>query len=752
MKKNIILLSFSTLLCASPGILGQPTDKFIVSSNILLKPASTPETNTPLLLAKANTHSIEQNTELSASKKSSIAIKTNIAPQTSRQVNNEQQTEQITTVVDKNSLKKTETAAHISDEQLAQLRQQFLQAEIALKNHNEADYFLLSDKLKDYPLYPYLQYQWLRKNLGRKQQIIHFLQQHSSSRYAAKLKHKWLNYLGKRKQWSLLLENRVTTKNVTLNCYFHRAEYNSGEKDSALLGAQKLWAAGHSQPRACDPLFTQLQKSSYFTQDLRWKRFAAALRNNKVSLASYVRDLMPTQYQTRAQLWIDLHRKPSRYLPQLLKRPESAQSAAMLRHAINRLASKDITKAIETWDANKQLFATKQTAESTLAIEKLEHRLALKLVFEREPDAYERLENLDKQNNSSRTWRVRIALVEQNWPNVLKAIYALSNEEKTQEKWQYWLARAYIETGKIEMAQPLLTELANKRSFYGFLASDKVNTMYQLSANPINVTTEEISALKNQREFRVAFEFMVLDRKNDAKLQWWHAVRQLSKKEIIVAAKLAQQWQWDEIAIFTIAKAKHWDDIELRFPLTYADKILENSLKQKLNPAILFGLVRRESAFNQNAYSPVGARGLMQIMPGTGRVIARNLKERWRGSKSLYNPETNLKYGAFYYQKLLKQFDGNYAIALAAYNAGPHRVKKWLPKTQAMPADIWIETIPYKETREYVTNVLAYALIYQQRALLADSSEHRPIISNASVDTLSMNDLTRDVQPRPTKN
>ena len=569
MKKTIILLSFSTLLFVSPGILSQPTDKI----NNLKSNTDSAKTS-PLLLANANPTGITQSKPLFFKNNTSTAIDNKsgeitlkqpaiTTPLSRRSTNQKALTEQIHI---------SAPAVHLSDEQLAQKRQQFLQAEIALKNNKQTDFLLLSKQLKDYPLYPYLQYQWLKKNLSKENQIKDFLQQQSESRYAGKLKHKWLNYLGKRKQWSLLLENRVTTKNATLNCYFHLAEYNTGDKQAAFIGAQKLWAVGHSQPRACDALFSQLQKSSLFTQDLRWKRFSAALKNNKINLASYVRDLMPTQYQTRAQLWLNLYRHPARYLPQLLKRPESAQSAAMLRHAINRLARKDITKAIEIWDKNKQRFSVEQTAEAKVAVEHLERRLALKLVFEGEPDAFDRLGNLDKQNNSSRTWRVRIALAEQNWENVLTAIYALSNEEKTDEKWQYWLARAYIETDKVEMAQPLLAELAKKRSFYGFLAADKANTMYQLSANPIDVSNEEISALKNLREFRVAFEFMVLDRKNNAKLQWWHATRHLNKNEIIVAAKLAQQWQWDEIAIFTIAKAKHWDDIELRFPISYADK------------------------------------------------------------------------------------------------------------------------------------------------------------------------------------
>jgi soluble lytic murein transglycosylase len=733
MKENIIIMSFSALLFASSGIQSQPAHEIKTTNpdtqenqtTVFVSDTAATNINSaqPLILAKVNdiddsrSHNLS-NLNLSNSKAEVIVDTAEIE---SAATPIETDTESIT----------------FTDEEIAQQRQLFLQAESALQKKDDSSYFLLSDQLKDYPLYPYLQYKWLRKNLDRERQVKHFLQQYSSSRYAPKLKHKWLHYLGKHKQWSLLLENQVTTKNVTLSCYFHRAEFNSGNKSAALAGAQQLWAVGHSQPAVCDPLFSQLRKSALFTQYLRWQRFDAALKNNKVSLASYVKTLMPDKYHATAQLWLNLHRDPARHMQKMLKQPRTSESALMFRHAIDRLAAKDIKAAIKTWDANKQRFnINKQLAE------KLERRLALKLVFERETGAYERLGQLNEPSSSSRAWRVRIALVEQNWPNVLTAIHALNSKEKADEKWQYWLARAYIETDKPEMAQALLIELSSKRSFYGFLAADKVNSLYQLSEDPIKVSAEEITALKNTDEFRVAFEFMVLDRKNDAKVQWWHATRQLDTKEIIVAAKLAQQWQWDEIAIFTIAKAKHWDDIELRFPLSYTDKILENSIQQKLNPAILFGLVRRESAFNEKAYSPVGARGLMQIMPGTARQIAKNLNERWRGNNSLYNPETNLKYGSFYYQKLLNQFDGNYAIALAAYNAGPHRVKKWLPETESMPADIWIETIPYKETREYVINVLAYALIYQQRA----NSNDRPIISSAD-DKLSMNDLTREVMP-----
>ncbi len=713
MKKNIHL-SLSALLLVSTGVLSQGVDEVSSTFNSQLPATQSSSHRFDKILSEYH----KQN-ELVLAKASTTGFNkpsNDLPPSYTGEVNN-----QVNTSID------IVQAKYFSEEELTALRLLFLQAENALKRNKDAEYFLLADQLKEYPLYPYLQYQWLKKHLSYERQIKHFLEQHKSSRYAGKLKRKWLYHLAKQKQWPLFLEFYNISKETKLNCYHHLAQFNTGDKQTALEGAKKLWAVGYSQPRECDTLFVQLKKSSLFTQDLLWQRFDAALQNNKRNLAVYIKNLMPQANHAVAQLWLNLHRHPSRHLPHFLTLTKTAQSPLMFRHAIDRLANRNITSAIELWDTNKQNFAIDKKLAN-----KLEKRLAFKLVFAGEAGAYDRLGQLDVPDNNSRTWRVRVALSEQNWQNVLIAIRALSESEAKNEKWRYWLARAYLETGEIEKAQLLLTELSNNRSFYGYLAADRVNSLYQLSDNPVNISTEDITNLKYRKAYRVAFELMTLDRETEAKLQWWHALRQLNKNEILTAAKLAQQWQWNEIAIFTIAKVKYWDDIEIRFPLGYAKKIQENSVQHKLNPVILFGLIRRESAFNEKAYSPSGARGLMQIMPGTGRQIARHFKERWRGSNSLYNPVTNLKYGSYYYQKLLTQFNGNYAIALAAYNAGPERVKKWLPETESLPADIWIETIPFHETREYVTAVLAYALIYQQRT---------------QSDELSMNDLTRDVQP-----
>ena len=617
-------------------------------------------------------------------------------------------------------------AGLVRPEQQEALRQLFLQAEQAVEQRDASAYRKLAAQLQGYPLYPYLQYQWLKQNLDDEQQVKRFLQQHHTSYFAGLLKGKWLYHLARNKNWNTFLQYYRDDGDARLQCYFRRAQFHTGKRDKALAGAADLWAVGKSQPKVCDPLFAQLKKSSLFTTVLFWKRFQAAMQNHNIRLAKYVKKLMPPSQQRTASLWLKLHRNPARYLPELLKHDDIAPAPAMFTHAIKRLASRDVQRAVEWWDANRQRFALTEKQCNTT-----ETRLALKLAYENSLDAYQRLGDLPDANYHSKTWRIRVALAEQDWLRVIEAINALSDVQKRQEKWQYWLARAYEETGKDALADSLYSGLSVKRDFYAYLAADKLGRHYQLADRPLDILPQQIEAVQKLEGMQAVRELLALDREELARQQWWHVIRQLDHSHVPVAAKLAQQWRWHDVAIFTIARVKYWDDVELRFPLGYSDEIHKHALIHDLDPAILFGITRRESAFNKVARSPVGARGLMQLMPKTARYVARQMGERWHGVKDLLEPDNNLKYGAWYYQYLLKKFDGNYAAALAAYNAGPHRVKKWLPK-ESLPADIWIETIPLRETRDYVTSVLVYAMIYKQRL---QSGE------------LSLSDFTADVEP-----
>ena len=126
-----------------------------------------------------------------------------------------------------------------------------------------------------------------------------------------------------------------------------------------------------------------------------------------------------------------------------------------------------------------------------------------------------------------------------------------------------------------------------------------------------------------------------------------------------------------------------------------------------------------------DAKSAVGARDLMQLMPRTAKAVASELSEPMAGPDDLYQPEVNIKLGTGYLNKIYRQLQENPVLATAAYNAGPMRVEKWLPeKTQ--PADIWIETVPLAETREYLKRVMAYTVIYNYR--LGQDPSHPPAV------------------------
>ncbi len=614
------------------------------------------------------------------------------------------------------------------DRSIEAQRKTFLQWEKMIKKGKSPLSFSRKDVLFDYPLYPYLQYQWLKKNLHDTKRVKDFLKYYKDSRYAGLLKYKWQLYLAKKNNWSEFVEQYQKSHNTKLQCHYHWAKYQMGAREDALIAAKKLWVVGKSQPKECDPLFKKLLASKYLTADMLWQRFDAAMIKGKLSVARYVSKLMSKKDQRVAKQWIQVYGNPNLISKTKFLDNKQAQAGLIFAHGIDRLAKKNLNKAIKIWDDRKKDY---KINESTLA--RIDQRLAMSLAYRRNDQAYSRLSQLSRPDDKAKEWRVRTALRAQNWQGVKESISALSKEDKEKEKWRYWLARASENTGKPKVSSFIYSRLAEERSYYGYLSAEKLNKQYQLADKPIEVLPARLKRFKNKKDFRVVAELIAVDKKRESERQWWYAVSKLSKKEILLAAKFAQELNWKQVAIFTLAKAKYWDDVAVRFPMAYKTQVQQNAQKQQLSPAIIFGLIRRESAFNKNAKSPVGARGLMQIMPKTGQQIARELKEKWKSSNQLLNPATNLKYGSYYYKQLLKQFDGHYALAAAAYNAGPHRVNRWLPRDHTLAADIWIETIPFTETRAYVSAVLTYALIYQKQL---------------KKNLLTMKDFMRDVFPK----
>ena len=225
------------------------------------------------------------------------------------------------------------------------------------------------------------------------------------------------------------------------------------------------------------------------------------------------------------------------------------------------------------------------------------------------------------------------------------------------------------------------------------------------------MSESERATIISSPEAKRAFELFAIGRFHHARQEWNYWLRKLNKREKLVASKVAHEMQWYDRAIFTLAREGYLNDVDLRFPLGFESEIKQYAGDQKINPAWAFAIARRESSFMSDANSSAGAKGLMQIMPGTAKQLARKKVT----NKYLFNAKNNIKLGTKYLRKLLDRHDGNQVLATAAYNAGPYRIKSWLKDAQPLPADVWIETIPFKETREYVKSVLAYQQIYQDK-------------------------------------
>lgn len=593
---------------------------------------------------------------------------------------------------------------------LDEQRLEFLRAEKLLAQGNDSAFLSLSESLSDYPLYPILHYRWLRKRLADSTQVQAFLNRYANSYYGELLRLDLQRYLFSQSRWQDFIQHYHVDDGVAFGCQFYWAHYQSGNAPVALTEAKRLWLTGDELPKACQPLLSAWLKSPLATSNLIWQRFESALKKDHLSLALSLQPLLSPIEQSNAALWLAVQKKPSLVASDTFTSSSEPHIGRLFAHGVEQLARSQLHEAISLWDAKKSAFTI-----DNVTTQALERKLALALARQRDPQAYARLDALTTTDTETREWQLRAALLEQNWRHVAHVLSNLSEDELAQPRLQYWQARTMALAGNTLQSQQVYEQLAQNRSLYGFLAAEKLGKPYNLNNKVVAVDNDGLDKLLAETDFKMIAQLRLLNRITQAKQQWWFAVKHLNKEQQLVAAKLAESWQWQQVAILTLVKADYWDDLNLRFPVQHLSAVQTHAKTQQLNPALVFALMRQESMLDEKAQSPVGARGLMQLMPKTAQDIAGQLNEPWQTAAQLFNPELNIKYGSFYYKQLLRSFGGNLALATAAYNAGPSRVAQWLPSASTMPSDSWIETIPFKETRQYVFSVLSYAIIYQQR-------------------------------------
>lgn len=595
---------------------------------------------------------------------------------------------------------------------LEQQRAVFLEAEQALNQGRIAEARQLAAVLGGYPLQPYLLSRILTADPGAAGEIPFFLERYGQTRHAASVRKKWLDILAYRESWTEFVRDYRETNEVQTRCHYYRALHELGRQQDAYAGAERLWAAGEAAPAACDRLFTAWQATPGFSMQQVWKRFGTALDKNRIELASSLRSLMQEPDRLTADLWLKVHEHPEQVADCGLWDTQQPGHGRIFAHGIVRLAGREPLRALGLWNLRRGEFRIERE-EQVRVDGRIGRALAAGRYLQASP--YLAIVPEDATDSEIRTARVRSALWQQNWPGVLIALGQLSPGDQNLTVWRYWRARALESLGDDAGAAEIFRQLADKHEFYGFIAADRLGRDYALSFMPFPIAEAELESLANSDAFGAVREFRALNRPGEAQKEWMSIIEGLPRRDLTVAAHLAGRWNWHRLAILTAAKAGQWDDLALRFPLAYSEPVLANARERQLDPALVYGIIRRESAFDPSAKSPAGALGLMQVMPGTGEEVARRLNDVWRSGGSLLDPKLNVRYGTAYLRGLLDRFGDHTALAAAAYNAGPARVSRWLPAEQPRPADVWIETIPISETRQYVAAVLSHEAVYRHR-------------------------------------
>lgn len=594
----------------------------------------------------------------------------------------------------------------------------YQKAKLALSKNRQEEFEKHFELIGDYPLKQYLEYTQIRKNFKKVpfSDIDAFFAQYSDSFLSLRLRANLLTFLAGRRRWSDYSHYYdPSLKSTTFRCHELYSRINAGSLD-AYNEVTELWNVGKSQPDACDPLFTKWQKAGYRTEEVIWSRFNKLMHARKTRFAQYISNQL-VERKALAELYLKVHRNPKLITQRHRFKETDLATQQTIAYGIKRLARKQPLDALYHWELYEaqQIFPQSLILDTKLYVVK-------RLIRTGHSEEAQQLLSYSRvlRKNNLVEEIIRDALAEQNWPRVVESLAMLDDENRLSERWLYWAARAQDELNialdGYPSSQEVYQKLATNRSFYGFISSDKLSKNYSLldQSQPHDLMLmSRVSAMGGMKRAR---ELWLLGNTTEAHAEWLHVSRSLNVDELMAVGQLSQQWGWHNTGIQAMISGNLWNQLTVRFPLAYREEIHQIASDTTVEPTFIYAIARQESAFNDKARSPVGAMGLMQLMPKTAQFTAKKSGIKHKNAKELYDATHNMRLGSAYLNHLLKRFNGNRILVAAAYNAGPHRVSKWLSEQgKERPVDIWIETIPYKETRHYVQNILCFSVIYSYR-------------------------------------
>ncbi|WP_233840817.1 transglycosylase SLT domain-containing protein [Dyella sp. 2HG41-7] len=606
----------------------------------------------------------------------------------------------------------TAVAAQADDATLQAQRAAFKQAYASAAQGGDG-WRALASGLQNYPLYPYLQAASLEHDLQQvdRPTVEAYLRQYPGLIPANDLHRDFLQELARRQDWTDFVAMYQPGLGDALTCDALQAQLAGGAKLDFDRDLAALWSEA-SLPSSCDPVMQAAHDQGLLTPARLWARIDAAVNAGK---ANTITDLMswlpPDDAQTAQHLALALN-DPAAAAQAAKQWPDTTRSRQAVTLALVRLARRQSDTADTAWQELQPRFAfTPEQRDRVL------NALAIFHATDYDANALARLVNLpaSAQTSISREWRVRAALAAKDWTAVVAAIEAMPPEQRQDDEWQYFRARALSELGRNDEAQTVYANVAEQSSYFGYLAADHQNVSYALCSTQLAANSQKQDEVLDIPGMRRAFELFAVDMLKQARREWNLALANADANTVQQAVILANKRGWYDRAVFAFNKGDALHYYTLRFPLAGQDGLVAQAQQAGIDPSWAYGILRQESAWMSDAQSGADARGLMQLVPGTGAEVARRNGLPWRGGDSLYDPATNIQLGTRYLAHMAQRYDGSPWLASAAYNAGAARVNQWLDARGSLPPDIFVATMPFKETREYVARVMYYSVIYDWR-------------------------------------
>lgn len=506
----------------------------------------------------------------------------------------------------------------------------------------------------------------------------------------------------------------VTNADQAESCAVAQVRAKSGDP-LVFAEFKDVWLTTNSQPELCTGLGRMMLSSPLMTEQDRQQRVWGQLRAGQSGQALATAQTLGINLSL-AQL-NQIQANPLNYLWSAPK--ASSIDHAYLIFAMGRLADSDLNSALSSVQRAAQGTPVQVQKALYRAVGYIGGTTVMKNNFNREVLNYlDASYGLPFSSEEAEIY-ARQAIRFSAWESLIRAIDAMSVTQKQEDRWQYWLARASEQRGDASSkraAQQIFKKLAEGDDYHNLLAKDQLGQKYSNLPNNVQPSNHDLQRLNQDIHFSRAFALRRVDApENYINREWNWAVRQAYLKHddglLLAAAKRATDMGWYDRAIYAADRTENKHNYAYRYAMPHQNYVVSHSRNAGVDPAWAYGLMRQESRFVTNARSHVGAGGLMQIMPDTAKLIARQMGESYNPA-ALTDMNTNIRYGTFYLSMIQSQLSNSPVLATAGYNAGPNRARRWQPETQAIAADQYTESIPLTETRDYVKHVMTNATHY----------------------------------------